>query len=375
MKITALLMALLLCFLAVIPASATEITLPEARYLCDADKDGAVTAADARFILRKAVGIDYTEGVGWMDWTDIVYCDSDENGDIDAADARFALRTAVGLEELRKHAFTITFSEEPKCIYGLTVTAECAITGKVIVIEKEPYPHDLNSWELCAGTGECYTCKQTVFVAPEHNFKLNLCEGIKRCQLCNYEEYFDGGHVYGRGSSCRRCSNDLRYSFSSFVCDFLSENGTEVNEPDGAWFTYYQETDGYFLFTFINDYRALIDASCEMAVEVEGQVYNFFAYFDLSRLTMEVECYLNEKCVAFCKTEVYSDLIGTSDTGKGIGMKHYESSIPELQSQREAFRVISDGMATALFSWFKEFAIVNGFEDADDLFSENPLFK
>lgn len=375
MKILSLLLAFVLCFLAVIPVSATEIPQPDVRYIGDADDDGKITAADARYILRAAVGLEYTDGSGLMDWTDIIYSDYDENAELTAADARYALRAAVGLEELKAYAYTFTFSEEPRCVYGLTITAECAVTGKKLVIKTEPYEHDLNPYEWCAGTGVCYMCEQTVTVEPRHNFKVNLCTGVKHCDRCDHKEYFKEEHDYIRGMSCSRCSKDLRYPFSDFVNDFMMENPEYVyRAPDGS-FSAYIETNGPVLFAFICNGSHLINGLCEMSLEIEGETYTFSAFLDFSKLKMEVECYQDENLVAFCKTEVYTDLLGTSATGKGIGIIHYESSIPELQSQKEDFRILSDSLATSLFAWFKAFATVNGFEYADEMLSENPMFR
>ena len=67
----------------------------------DADGDGAVTAADARAILRDAVDLEPITNAA-----DLVMCDMDFNGELNAADARLALRTSVGLDP--------AFSEVPE---------------------------------------------------------------------------------------------------------------------------------------------------------------------------------------------------------------------------------------------------------------------
>lgn len=61
--------------------------------LGDVDKDGKVTAADARLALRAAVGLEtYKKGSD-----EFKRADYDESGDLTAADARCILRVAVGL--------------------------------------------------------------------------------------------------------------------------------------------------------------------------------------------------------------------------------------------------------------------------------------
>lgn len=60
--------------------------------LGDFDLDGEITAADARMVLRAAVGLETL-----TDFQKLI-SDYDGNGDISAADARMVLRTCVGLE-------------------------------------------------------------------------------------------------------------------------------------------------------------------------------------------------------------------------------------------------------------------------------------
>ncbi len=59
----------------------------------DIDKDGKITAADARLVLRQSVGLEnFSE-------TELFTADMDSDGKITAADARIILRISVGLEK------------------------------------------------------------------------------------------------------------------------------------------------------------------------------------------------------------------------------------------------------------------------------------
>lgn len=77
----------------------TEYTPRKAAGLGDVDADGAVTTADARFVLRYAVGLGNFDKVISNCCTDASFkaADYDKNGKIEAADARMTLRAAVGL--------------------------------------------------------------------------------------------------------------------------------------------------------------------------------------------------------------------------------------------------------------------------------------
>lgn len=79
---------------ALLLASFLIIGNAEEIYLCgDVDRDGAVTASDARLALRFAVSLDkYSLG-------EVKICDTDKNGAVNAADARTILRISVGLED------------------------------------------------------------------------------------------------------------------------------------------------------------------------------------------------------------------------------------------------------------------------------------
>lgn len=59
----------------------------------DFDCDGAVSAGDARSILRTAVALETVEAASRI----MIACDIDLDGVLTAADARSALRLSVGL--------------------------------------------------------------------------------------------------------------------------------------------------------------------------------------------------------------------------------------------------------------------------------------
>ena len=89
-KLISLFLAVLLLFCSTVNASALGLLSPKKG---DTDLDGKVTAADARQILRTAVGL-YTPGILVRNLFDF-----DGNGKINAEDARLTLRYAVGLDD------------------------------------------------------------------------------------------------------------------------------------------------------------------------------------------------------------------------------------------------------------------------------------
>ncbi len=377
MKKLAFVMAALLCLLSAIPVSASETPSEDikTRYLCDANGDGTVTAADARIILRHSVGLIYTEGFGWMDYNDIIYCDANKSGAIDAADARVALRTSVKLEETQSRAFTITDSLNPTCEYEAFVKAECALTGDTVHITVAKNPHALSQEQICAGGGYCSVCKKTVAVTPVHDFYVDKCKGVKHCMYCRYEEYFKGGHEYSSSSLiCRECSDSVYDEYEDFLIGFLKKNGEKITDSANKTAYIYEESDEYFVFglLFYPDENAVYVYS-GMSVDAEGEIVYSESYFSMSQMKIEVVSYTEEALLANSFARVDIPLL-KNGTGNGVTVIDYWS-VPELQDQKDQYGIISGSMALMSFAWLKDFAERTDFTYADILFSNNPEFR
>ena len=377
MKFSAVLMAVVLCFLTVIPVSATESSSAEeagTRYLCDADNDGVVSAADARIILRHSVGLLYTEGFGWMDYNDIIYCDADGSGFIDAPDARWALRTAVGLEESQSRSFIITDCKEPSCAYDAYINAECSLTGDTVSITISKNPHSLSAEAKCAGKGFCSECMQNVTVTPEHDFYTDPCRGIIHCSQCNYEEYFDGHHDYSSEFICKVCSESIFDLYNAFLTDFLIENGIRTTDPDGRTVYWYQQNDEYFTYALLYYPDELpVYIYCGTAITANEEIMYYDAYINLIYMTVELNCSMDDSLAAYCTAAIKPGLV-TNGTSNGISINNFQS-IEEMKGQEEAFGILAGAMSLQSFAWLRDFAQRTGFDDADLLFSNNPAFR
>lgn len=376
MKFTALFTAFVLLFLIVIPVSATEIPNeePETRYICDADGDGAVTATDARIILRHAVGLIYTPPFGWMDYNDIIYCDADKSGAIDTADARIALRTAVSLEKAESRAFEITDYTNPSCAYEPYVKAECSVTGETVNITIGRNPHSLSEEQKCAGEGYCTECKQTIKFTPQHEFYTDTCEGIKRCTVCQYTEYFEGHHDFSKGFDCSVCNISLYRDFNSILPEYLKKNGEKTKDADGKTVYVYAEADDYFTYglLYYPDSDDVL-AYSGMAVEAEGEVLYYDSCYYLYNSYIEVDCYTEDALLVTCGAWVDIKSV-KNGTDNGIRMNEYQS-VPELQGQQDALEIVCGSMSLLSFAWLRDFAQRINYEHADLLFSNNPAFS
>lgn len=89
-KLLSVVIALLMALSVILPINASETALLAG----DIDRDGSVTASDARLALRYSVGLEGFDGAQQF------ISDVDSNGKTDASDARTILRMAVGLDKL-----------------------------------------------------------------------------------------------------------------------------------------------------------------------------------------------------------------------------------------------------------------------------------
>ncbi|MBR5410203.1 MAG: dockerin type I repeat-containing protein [Clostridia bacterium] len=133
----------------------------------DVDRDGKITASDARAVLRLAVELDESD-----DYT-AVAADYDMNGNLSAGDARFVLRVAVGLDPKPGHISTgretIT---EATCMTIGTAGKHCAVCGCYYDVGTLPrVDHKSGGWILivqatCSSEGymvqECVYCGEEI---------------------------------------------------------------------------------------------------------------------------------------------------------------------------------------------------------------------
>lgn len=376
MKFTALFTAFVLLFLIVIPVSATEIPeeVPQARYICDADGDGAVTATDARLILRFAVGIQYTDGFGWWDGTCSIYCDANRSGSVDAADARTALRIAVQLEKAESRAYVVTDSAAQSCVTDGYIKAECAITGETVYINYGKAPHSFVSEDRCAGKGVCCECHQTITFTPQHEFSVDPCRGVSRCIECNYTVYSEGHHKYSPSFICKVCDVGLYEEYQNVLSQYLVKNGEKTKDAYGKTVYVYEEADDYFVYSLLYypDQNDVI-LYTGMAVEVEGEILYYESYYYIRNKYIDVYCSSEDALLVSCGARVDIEFV-ENGTGYGIDTTKYQS-VPELAGQEEDFEIVVGSMSLLSFAWLRDFAQLIDFDGAELLFSNNLAFS
>ena len=168
----------------------------------DINKDGKITASDARKLLRCAANLEkVTEYI-------FTYGDFNRDGKITANDARTALRVAARLERLEcilyGHDFNV-FVVDPTCISDGYTTKKCTFCSATDGSKENIVPatgHKLvktTSEPTCTSAGKliskCSVCGYTEEVCTDaalgHNFsgwKESSTTRTKTCTRCNYSE-------------------------------------------------------------------------------------------------------------------------------------------------------------------------------------------
>ena len=122
----------------------------------DVDRDGAVTGADARRILRAVLQLEAITP------RNAPLADIDEDGKLSAADARLALRTGVELESIRRHNFTTKVEAAATCTGQGRVSCVCNYCGfaEVLAVPENGHrwaPATASSPKRCTVCGEAVT--------------------------------------------------------------------------------------------------------------------------------------------------------------------------------------------------------------------------
>lgn len=184
----------------------------------DVDKNGNVTSADARLILRASVELEELDAAAF------VKADIDGDGKLTAADARLALRLAVGLDKFPEHQLEEIVIVPATCTTeGMSVKI-CTACVKIYAQFNTPSDkHVAGLWETetaasCIAEGKavmrCVFCnevmKETTISKTGHTGEWTYPEGKscfdvvpknRTCTVCgNYEETTENppadGHNY-----------------------------------------------------------------------------------------------------------------------------------------------------------------------------------
>lgn len=247
MKKIALILITILCLNLCLfaPASAADYDL----LMGDVITDGALTAGDARMVLRASAGLEVLSEEGR------ILADVDLDGAPSAGDARMVLRASAGLEklELFRHSHTM----ESKTVAGTcvdpTITSEiCKDCGTTIVTGYTPAPgHAWNPYVRisdshyrdCSVCGEIESAK--CYLQETTNRPATCTEDgliVKSC-VCGLSESttLKGGHAYGNWtkqtdgsfkSTCAKCG-DAKHGTKEVILNWFNAHVNKLKEqPD-----------------------------------------------------------------------------------------------------------------------------------------------
>ncbi len=178
---------------------------PEAYPSGDIDRDGKVTASDARLILRTSVKLET------IDMLSLPYADTDHNGEISASDARYALRASVGLEEAVLHKFIVRLKNGVTCDKGGAYFFFCTLTN---------------------------TAYYAMGDAIEHNFTEGNCYHNTECSVCGEISQHTNGHSFNDSGICNDCFiskaeyNDLKETTLTMLQNVINYDITADSAVD-----------------------------------------------------------------------------------------------------------------------------------------------
>lgn len=185
---TIIISLVLLSVFSVLPAYADDED-PKLHSLGDVTLDGAVSAYDARLIMRAAVGLSKLK-------TEVLcYADLDNDGAVSPADARATLRTSVSLHTKVKHLYTQTGYKEPLCNeegYVQFICSDCKEEKKILLTSPDhDYALTSSTKATCVKKGEkIYTCTRCNDTYTEytdtvaHKFTKPKIDDPSKCSVC-----------------------------------------------------------------------------------------------------------------------------------------------------------------------------------------------
>ncbi len=361
MKILSVFISVLLLLsmcLTVYASEIAETTKPvETHYMGDFDENGVVDAKDARFILRRAVGLDADI------YMPLFYCDMDYDGKISASDARLALRTSVDLEEKQAHAFEIVENRRGTCTEEGIIKGKCVLTGKEISIIEEKTPHVPPHGIGCTGKGNCNVCGEEITVEISHVFVEEYKIDKKVCTVCGHEEPLNHVHSYGYDYSCE-CGRDIMNIFIKDSKKYLVEKGIK---RDGYYFV--EEYAEPLTFALIYDEElGYTYAYCGVGLNVNGVIFYYNFDFDFKDRSVEVMVYADETAVAYARGKIDTAKVNEAADGDAININTFDT-IAELSGMQTMFRQMMEGAVHDTVQWMRSYAPEMGIDYIEHIFA------
>ncbi len=287
----------------------------------DADGDAVLTSADARIILRTAVGLETPEPEV------LLCCDMDFSGNIAAPDARLALRTAVGREEISAHSFTVFEKQLPDCKTEGVIKAhcnECEIEASV-ELKKAPHKYE-NEDKKCDSEKLCLNCGEMI---KQERIVHTLSGG--KCIYCDYV--------------------NAEYNYDTIV-SFVKNSGVL---QDGIY--YYQENKPECSYAVCYDTasKALYFMG-GFYVTMGEDVLEYYIFLDVNSsftdYIAELDAYQNGEFVLYGVYDVEPSKL-SRNAPEALTTKEFEPAEADATS-KEQIRVACEGTVIGIVTWADE---------------------
>lgn len=362
MKILSVFMSVLLLLSMCLTAYASEIsetTEPiETHYMGDFDENGYVDATDARYILRRAVGLD--EYI----YMPLFYCDMDYDGKITASDARLALRTVVSLEEKQAHAFEIVEDRRGTCTEEGIIRGKCVLTGQEVFVTEPKTNHVLPHGSACTGKGICNICGQEITVEINHTFINNYKTDKKVCTVCGHKEPLNHVHRYGSDYYCE-CGKNIMNTFIKDSKNYLMANGTK----DGNCYYVEDYADSVAYALIYDKELGYTYAYCGFGLDVNGTIVYYDFNFDFKRGTVELLVSADETPVAYARGRIHPVKVDESADGDSISIVEHEE-VSGMGDMDNLYKQMMEGAVYEIIQWLKDYAPKIGIDYMDHIFTD-----
>lgn len=243
-----------------------------------ADNDGAVTAADARLVLRASVGLETLS-----DELKAI-ADTDENGSITASDARTILRMSVNLDP-QKHYFTKKITLAPTCTEKGSMTLNCTECDEVKTAELDALGHAFGNPEIlvavtCETDGtEKYTCtregctyseERTVTAGHTPDIPAATCTAAQNCTRGNHVMTAALGHKTEWGT-CTQCNTFITTKYAA-QAETIKTKFNEASAEAKTAYSYIQNSVG--AASWLTNYAASSKPYYEKALAAYQAAYD-----------------------------------------------------------------------------------------------------
>ena len=359
------LLLLSMCLTAYATELPEETTAPEettepikTHYMGDFDENGYVNATDARFILRRAVGLD--EYI----YMPLFYCDMDYDGEITAADARLVLRTAVGLEKEQAHAFEIIEERRGTCTEEGIIRGKCVLTGQEAFVIEPKTNHIPPHGSACTGKGNCNICGEELIVEINHTFINNYKTDQKVCTVCGHKEPLNHVHRYVYSFACE-CGKNIMNTFIKDSKKYLVENGIK-----GEGYYYVEDYADSVAYALIYDKElGYTYAYCGFGVDANGTIVYYDFNFDIKRYSVEVMIYADETPVAYARGKIHPAKVDESADGDSITIVEHEE-VSGMGDMDNLYKQMMEGAVYETIQWLRVYGPKIGIDYMDHIFTE-----